>query len=407
MKRFFISAMMFAAMLPAMAQSDKVITVSATAPSDRTDEPVVVSLKDYGDVKAAIVTDEGKEVPCQIDDLDGDDIADELCFVSDMKKGKKKTFKVQLKYDGEQKQYADRTYARLLLRNPKAKAKNKHDIYMQSMTVEKGVNFYSIPHQHGVVLESELIGVRVYFDHRQSLDLYGKKTKQLELKETQFYTDANQLAAGYGDDIFWCGQSFGLGALRGYDGQNQVMLEDIKTRTQSVITYGPVRAIVEIIDRQWVPSPGMKPVTMKTRYTVYAGHRDIIADISFSHPVEGYKFTTGFTNVKGSEEFSDKKGLRGCWGSDYAVGGKDTLTHKKETVGLGICIPDEYNKEELPANPDNYPYVVGTSGQTMRYYLTYCSDNETFGYHNAKDWFNYLKEWKKELAKRIQLTIDN
>jgi len=82
--------MMFAAMLPAMAQSDKVITVSASAPSDRTDEPVVVSLKEYGDVKAAVVTDEGKEIPCQIDDLDGDDIADELCFVSDMKKGKEK-----------------------------------------------------------------------------------------------------------------------------------------------------------------------------------------------------------------------------------------------------------------------------------------------------------------------------
>ena len=41
----------------------------------------------------------------------------------------------------------------------------------------------------------------------------------------------------------------------------------------------------------------------------------------------------------------------------------------------------------------------------MSYKVTYTSDNETFGYHSAKDWFNYLKVWKKEIEQPVKVVI--
>ena len=31
--------------------------------------------------------------------------------------------------------------------------------------------------------------------------------------------------------------------------------------------------------------------------------------------------------------------------------------------------------------------------------------NESFGYHSAKEWFNYLKEWKKEIEQPVKIII--
>ena len=64
---------------------------------------------------------------------------------------------------------------------------------------------------------------------------------------------------------------------------------------------------------------------------------------------------------------------------------------------MGICIPSQHIRQELKADKDNYGFVVGTSTDCLRYAITFTSDKETFGYHTAKDWFEALKAWKREL----------
>ena len=54
--------------------------------------------------------------------------------------------------------------------------------------------------------------------------------KQLEIKDTQFYPDKQQKAAGYGDDVLWV-QHFGLGAMRGWDGKEQQLITDVNFQT--------------------------------------------------------------------------------------------------------------------------------------------------------------------------------
>ena len=379
-------------------QAQQTFTVSVTNPltTARTDQPVIISLTPFGDIRSVLVTTCGQEIPCQLDDLDQDDTFDELCFLADLNGDETKLYEVTLLSEGEPRTYPARVYADMLLRNDKVKEKNKHNNFIESITARGDcADSYHIQHHHGVEFESELNGIRIYFDKRQTLDLYGKFQKRLELQATQFYTSKEQKAEGYGDDVLWVGNTFGLGAFRGWDGQQPTMIDPVRSRTQRIISYGPLRTIVELYDRGW------QGVNMTIRYTQYAGHRDTDVDVFFNKNVSDRLFSTGVINVKGSVEFSDHKGLRACWGTDYPS--SDTINWKRETVGLAVCIPQKYIRSEEPANKDNYAFVIATPDNHIAYKVIYTSANETFGYHSSQEWFEFLKEWKKEVLKPIQV----
>jgi hypothetical protein len=389
------------------AQQTLTVNVKNPSSTERTDQPVVISLQPYGMVASALVTTDGKEIPCQLDDLDLDEQMDELCFLANLKPKEKKTYKIELYDTGEPRPYPARVYAEMVMGNKNVKEKNKQDNFIEAITARGDCAYsYNLQHHHGVDFESELNGIRIYFDKRQTLDLYGKFKKRLELQDTQFYTSDEQKQQGYGDDVLWVGNTFGLGAFRGWDGQQPTMIDPVKSRTQRIISYGPLRTIVEVIDRGWqLPSltAHPSPLNMTLRYTQYAGHRDTDIDVLFNRDASTYRFSTGIINVKGSEEFSDKKGLRACWGTDYPA--TDTLKWKRETVGLAILIPKTHIVSEEPANKDNYAFVVGTKGKTISYKVAYCSDNEEFGYHSAQQWFDWLKAWRKEVEAPIVINI--
>lgn len=401
MKRILSIAIISLTAQAAMAQDIINIELVNNSKADRKDVPYVVSLSDKDiDVKSALVTIDGKEIPSQLDDLDNDGTFDELAFTTDIPRKTKLTASIELSDNGEPRHYAAKTHAQMILRNSKVKIKNKHDIFLRELSVTGNSNPFQIVHHHGPAFESELVAYRLYFDKRQTMDLYGKFKKQLEIAQTQFYPDSTQKANGYGDDVLWVGNTFGLGAVRGWDGNEPRMLDDLKYRTMRIVAQGPVRAIVEIVDQDWntynVNNDNPR-VTMTTRYTIYAGHRDTQVDLFFRKPAKGIELATGIINVKGSEEYSNHKGLRGCWGTDWPVALKDSAGHKPETVGLGIYIPSKNIVSELPANKDNYPFVIGNFDTHIRYYITFASDNETFGFHSKSEWFEYLEQWAKEI----------
>ena len=392
------------------AQSAFTIKVKNKSGLALTSQPVTIKLADRTSfpVQSALVTMNGKEIPCQLDDLDDDRQWDELFFLTDMKSHEQQQFHIQLFAEGAPRIYEPQVYAEMLLKDKNVKEENKHRLYISSLTVEKGTNPYWQLHHHGPAFENKMVGYRIYFDHRQTVDIYGKYHQGLELQDTQFYPDSTQKAAGFGDDVLWVGSTLGLGTLRGWNGTEPVMLEDVERRTLRILAQGPLRTIVEVTDEGWnAPSTlttPPTPLTMTTRYTLYANRRDCQVDIRFDRPAAGYEFATGFINVKGSEEFSDLSTIRGCWGTDWPVSAKDSIGHKRETVGLGICIPFKNIVKELRRDKRNYAFVVATETDKLHYAITFGSDNEDFGYHSADEWFAYLKEWKKRLNAEVLIT---
>ena len=264
MKKQMMMALVSLMALTAQAQANFNVTVTNPSKMVKTDQPVVIDLSklgSIGEIQRAVVTVDGKEIPSQLDDTNRDCTNDELCFLLDLGKKETKNCQVQLFTEGEQAQYPARTFAELCLPSKNKKlAKNRQDIYLRSISFDKKTkDVYHYVHSHGVCFESELVAMRVYFDQRQTIDLYGKINKGLVIYDTQFYPSEEQLQAGSGDDCLWVGNTYGLGALRGWDGKDQLHLTDVKYQEQRVISEGPLRAIVEVVDNGWVPAPGLKP----------------------------------------------------------------------------------------------------------------------------------------------------
>ena len=410
MKKHLLTISAVLAAVVAAQAADKTLTVTVTNPSktERRAVPVVIEVDD--DVRSALITLDGKEIPCQLDDLDDDGEFDELAFVTDMAKKEKQTFTVTLSEQGEPRKYENRTYGYLGIRD--RSEKNQKHQRITSVTFPKDTNPYNYIFPHGAVMENDMVGFRVYADHRQSLDYYGHRNYKMDIAETAFYTTQEQRDKGYGEDVLYTGSTYGCGALHGWDGKKSVMFENVRNRTQTVVCEGPVRTILDITNRAWQPYEGCKPVDIRTRYILYYGHRDVEVQVDFSRDVADIPLSTGIVDiVEGSTEFSDKAGLRGDWGR--ACAGNNPKVYDTITVGLGIFVPKQYykadshftdGKDRLPNQA--YVQVVGTKDDDMHYWFTCTCDIETFGFKDKEAWFSYLKEWKKELEAPAAIKIE-
>lgn len=390
--------------LSASAQGqEKKIEVIVENPwnAEKVDEPVVIDLSSLGagfTVKSATVFDGTNEIPSQLDDMNGDTRADELAFVINLPASGKKILNVTLSSLKSDKTYPARVYAEMLFRTSK---KNKY-AKGYAIYADGASDTYNVQHHHGAAFESELVAYRIYFNEKQTTDLYGKFHKGLELEESQFYPTDEQLKRGFGDDVIKVNSSCGAGTLRGWDGTQSTLIKPVAVRGQRILASGPVRTIVDAEVKGWQYQN--KELNMINRYTLYAGHRDAQVDVLFDAPLDKEVFCTGVQNITGhADMFSDHNGLVASWGTDWPV--NDTVKYKKETVGLATYIPKKYVVKET-SDKENFLYTISAPGKSsFRYYTSFTSCKETFGYPDKEKWFAYVQEWKKALEQPIKITV--
>ena len=375
------------------------VTVSNGEGERRENVPVVLNIGELNcgfEVKSVVVLDGVDEISSQIDDLNGDRQMDEFAFVADLPPLATKTFRLVVSSDKAQKEYPSRVFAQMLVSD-----KDGKHVPITSLTIPGTSNIYNQLHHHGPAFESELTAYRIYFDQKQTVDIYGKFNKGFELEESQFYPTDEQLARGFGDDVLLVGGSCGLGALKGWDGTKATHIEPVKNYTETILACGPVRTIVDVISTDWQYQGNI--LQMRIRYILYAGHRDCEVQVSFDRPLRNEIFCTGVVNIKESVSFSDHEGLVACWGTDWPV--NDTVKYAKETVGLATCIPQELIRSEQ-SDKINYLYQLGAEGKNgFTYHIMFTSMKETFGYKTPEVWFDYAKKWKVSLLHPCKITL--
>lgn len=350
----------------------------------RKNEPIVISIDSLMisfDLKSVKVLEGDEEIPSQIDDLDGDSRYDEISFLVDLEKQESKKLRMILSDKEKADKYTKRTHAQLMFRT------HEQGVYIKgtSICAPGQSNTYNILHHHGVAIENEILAYRIYFDERQTIDLYGKSKKQLELSETLFYPTLKQMSEGYGNDILMVGNSCGAGTLKGWNGKSSTHISPVKERGQRIISYGPIRTIVETEVSGW----GYKGrlLDMKILYTLYAGRRELKMDVSFGSSLKDEIFSTGVVDIGGySEIYSDHKGFISSWGSNYPD--SDTIKFKKETLGIATYIPRRFVVNECK-DKDNFLYLLHSPGNRGFYYYTLfysCKEKET--YMDKNKWFH-------------------
>ena len=93
--------------------------------------------------------------------------------------------------------------------------------------VGKNDTYHSL-HHHGVAVESEHMAYRIYFDKKQTIDPYCKRTPQLELATSCWYPHDSLLALGYGDDILRVSGTVGVGSVKYWNGKNRCILSPLR-----------------------------------------------------------------------------------------------------------------------------------------------------------------------------------
>lgn len=366
------------------------LTVTVSNPIDQPREavPVTVPVGQKGKEVRSVTIQGHPEIAWQLDDLNDDGLADELVFLVDLKPNATETYKIDLSPDAASTSFTPGSYAYIRLND-----KNKKYPKIQAIAFPGDADnreMYSSIYGHGAVLEGLYNAIRVYMDNRQSVDLYAKNTPRLELAETGFYTTRKQLEEGYGRDVLWAGTSVALGSFRGYQNGSPVTIDTVTTRSQRVVTTGPVRSIIEVSDRGWVYNG--QPVDMCQRYTVYDRHRDYDVEIKFHGLPANSTFCTGVQKLAiDNEGFLTENGLAGSWGSNVPDKGMADIT---DTVGLGIWVPAA-NLKSVKEDDVNYLTILrpDKNGE-IRYSFTSGALRDSASPHSAADWFKHLREWE-------------
>lgn len=364
------------------------VTVSNPIGQERTAVPVTIPVGKNGKEINSVTIKGHPEIKWQLDDLNDDGHADELVFLVDLKPNATETYKIDLSSEPADKKFEAGTYAYIRLND-----KNKKHPKIQAIAFPGDADnrqMYSSIYGHGAVLEGLYNAIRVYMDNRQSVDLYAKNTPRLELEETGFYTTRQQLEEGYGRDVLWAGTSVALGSFRGYQNETPVTIDTVTTRSQRIVTTGPVRSIIEVSDRGWIYNG--KPVEMRQRYTVYDRHRDYNVEIKLTGADDNSTFCTGVQKLAvDNQGFITKSGLAGSWGTNTPDKNMADIT---DTIGLGVWVPGT-NLKSVKEDDINYLMLLKPDKNgIIRYSFTSGGMRDSASPHSADTWFDSLKSWE-------------
>ena len=400
MKRLILCTCLLVALCAHAQQLSLSLRISNPWPRERQYVPVVVPLMEVDaldfDVRSARV--EGG-VPCQLDDMDGDGVADELVLLLDMPAEQERTLTVVLSAEPAQEASEPLVYADMMLADKKGKLP-----LITALEAPGSSYVYSDLHHHGPAFESELTAYRIYFDHRQNIDIYGKRQRRLELSATHFYPTAAQLAEGYGNDVLWAGSSIACGSLKLWDGSAPADWREVDKRMERIVSSGPLRTVVEVAD-----IGVLNGNTISTYYLLYGGHRDVEVVVHSRLPLPAESLCTGVQKVNPPTArylLDTPAGLAASWGSDYpeqsSQANKDLFP--PEAVGLAVYVP-ESSRGQAVDSPLNALFTLSGEGE-LRYYISFCADKEESGFHSADQWFASLPEWIAQIEEPIRIEVD-
>lgn len=384
-------------------------SLQGNSPVTLTSCPVIIPLDSLSQIPVGqrnnlVVFVNGNEVPSQCDDTNGDNIPDEIAFLLSLHKNQPYT--IQIQATTHRPDYPGQVWAEMYrkgniggeYRQHTAEGKTYGIKPVTQQTFYPADKSFRLMHHHGVAFESELMAYRIYFDARQTIDVYAKRHPQLELQQSLWYPDDSLLALGYGDDVLKVANTIGVGSVRPCQENKLQKIEPFTSRTQRIIANGPVRTIVEVEVNGWQPRPtSPDTLTMRVRYTLFAHHRDVFCEVFLSDTLSS--LVSGVQRV-GEGEYRYLNRSVASWGTDWPV--NDTVKYPKETVGLAVCVPQEYYCGQV-VNRHN-ALIRFQPSRYLCFHLTVVSQKENNPpAASSRQFWHFVKQWEKQLSREQTL----
>jgi hypothetical protein len=267
----------------------------------------------------------GEWLPSQCDDIDGDGTWDELVFLCDLEAGETK--KIILERMDQLPEFPARTNIRFG-RMTKPFEEVSGDLRMKTSDTKYSAPVYQM---EGPAWENDLIAFRNYYDARNGIDIFGKRTSDLVMDSVGLNGRDYHTLADWGMDILKVGNSLGAGSIAIGIGDSLYRVGPCEKGQYRLISEGPVRALLELT-YQGVPA-GDRYYDISHQISIYAGDRFYRSKVWISDLQGDEELVTGIVNLhdvpadtlsEGNLKIIYSQGNQGISG---------------EVLGMGLIIP--------------------------------------------------------------------
>jgi len=335
MKKIFLNLIIVATIFTS-CQNEAQLTISNPLEVERTDEIVVLTKEQ---IAQKLVLNEGnlpvfksadgKAIPSQVDDLDGDGNWDEVVLALDFAPAEKKEIKLEQVSESEYPQFEKRTNLSLKIKQEDGSYK-EFDNY-RALPCSDG--FEVIAMAESVSWENDKIAFRNYFDCRNVKDLFGKLLPGMILDKigTPEMGSYHNLS-DWGMDVLHCGSSLGSGGLAIMKNDSLFRLGSTEVYEYQKIVEGPVRSIFELRYSGWNVNGEMMEAV--EQITIYPGKYWFESDVTIKGCSEGDQIVTGIvTSHLKRDPFEFKAGNFQC------IGTHDVQSLNKDELGMAVIVP--------------------------------------------------------------------
>lgn len=378
------------------------------------DAPIIITRQQWHNLSGKISLEEvphlysenGKDIPSQCDDLNGDGIWDETAFLFSIGENASQVIQYNWVPVSKMPVYEKRTDIHLSVNsftpgNPCTELKNA--VRTRGFKQSTAKPYYQL---QGIGFENDKVGFRCFFDELNSFDIFGKRTKQLVLSNIGLGADNWHVLDNWGMDIFKTGNSLGAGglAIMNYDGTWE-RLGDADTTYFKVISEGPVRAVFKLDFKGWGTLNSNK-INGSETITLWAGKYYYENQIQIEHPKRKIFMASGMANY--AADFLGKKnigkGLIASYTFDKQVPGTNSM------LGLAIVVPERNftGTKNTSATGDGVvsSYLITfatapTDPLIIRFFAGWEMSDPVFGSQNG--FLNYLEGEASNLSSPITI----
>lgn len=247
---------------------------------------------------------------------------------------------------------------------------------------ETGDLYQKLEH-HGPAIENEWIGLRLYFDHKVSVDVYNKTRPGLELAAAAWYPTIEQQKEGWGADQYKVGSTVGMGGVRLWDGEKEVFLNPVSKRTARVRKEANI-SYMEMLS-EGIPYMG-DTIDVLVRVTVFSGIREAKVE-AFAFSSNPVQFLTG---VNYHEATDNKQGdnFICTWG----IHPEDVAAFQLKIGAAIIFNPNDF--ESITKGARQYEMVSKPTKYLETWITSACEKESEL---NSMDVFvKYLQEYQKK-----------
>lgn len=385
------------------------LTVRNPVDVARTDAPVTLEIEEIKEhvpnfnPEAVVGLSAGTEIPGQY-------ISENparVIFTMDFQSGESKSLVIRYaESGGKQRNYTKRTQA-VLAHKVGGEWSTEEQIYEGGDFTE--VQQVNVPDPHtdhstyfqfeGPGWESDIVGYRLYLDHRNAIDIFGKKTTDMVLDSvgTEDFGSYHEMS-DWGMDILKVGEAYGLGAVGLWMNGEPHKVAEVDDITCTVTANGPVYSEIRLDYNGWNVQD--EKYNMSSRLGIYAGCRLTKHRVEVSENVD--MLSASIVNHENTE-FLESNVAESGWQYIATYGPQDI---EGRDLGMVLFYKTAQAREIVPTDLDYYVVIEPEENSTSWYFGAAWAE-EPDGIATLEEFKTYLDVTRQQLNSPIIVEFNN